>query len=83
MEYRIIVIEDHHHSGASTDLRCASTVGAYDSAYAAVDEFRRALREGDEGVWNWHLVDDAGNVLFGPADLDAVLHDEPDLLPAA
>lgn len=45
------------------------TVGSFDSAYSAVDEIRRQLQAGNEKVWTWYLIDDVGNVLFGPDDL--------------
>lgn len=44
-------------------------VGSFDSAYSAVDEIRRQLQAGNEKVWTWYLIDDAGSVLFGPDDL--------------
>lgn len=68
MEYRIIEQQPAHRD---------VVLGTYDSAYAAVDEFRRALLEGNLRVWNWYLVDDIGTILFGPSDLASIAADAP------
>lgn len=71
MQYRIMEVEQR----AQDSLDGAVEIGAFDSAYHALEVMKQAqLGRKDRMPPNWYLVDWCGQILAGPEDVrDAVV----------